>query len=69
MSAPREARLKATYEGATVVAIKEKRWDVRITLRLPDGTEEVLVASADSYYTDHNNIWFGTLREYEEHDQ
>lgn len=53
------------YDGATVLGITEKRWDVRFHLRLLDGTETTLIASADSYYTDNNNVWFGTKEEWE----
>lgn len=53
------------FVGATVVGIQKKRWEVRIHLRLPDGTEETLVASADRYFTDGDGIWFDTAAETE----
>lgn len=52
------------YAGATVLAVIKKRWDVTFCLRLADGTETDLIASADAYYTDHDSIWFGTREEH-----
>lgn len=50
--------------GATVLAVEEKRWDVRITFRLADGTERTMIASADGYYTDQSGVWWGTAAEH-----
>lgn len=52
--------------GATVLSVDERRWDVRFRLRLIDGTEVTMVASADSFYTGSSNIWFGTEQEHRE---
>lgn len=56
---------EADLSGATVLAVVQKRWDVRISLRLVDGREVTMIASADSYYTDRNNVWWGTQQEWE----
>jgi hypothetical protein len=55
----------ADLAGATVLTVIEGRWDVTFCLRLADGREVDMVASADRYYTDDSGIWFGTK---EEHD-
>ena len=45
------------------VEIKESRWSVEIIITTTDGMEHTYVASADSYYTEHDHIWFGTPQE------
>ncbi len=52
------------FENCTI-QIEKNRWDVRLTITDEDGTY-VLVASADSYFTWGDGIWFGSLAEYEE---
>jgi len=47
------------------LSITQSRWDIWITFVDADGKEHKYVASADSFYTDHDRIWFGTQEEYE----
>lgn len=56
----------AALVGATVIEVDQHRWYVNIKLRLADGREQTMVASADSYLTDSNNVWWGTAEEHEE---
>jgi hypothetical protein len=54
------------FDHPESVEFDEHRWYVRITIKDNAGTEHVYFASADGWYTDSNNIWFGTKAEYEE---
>lgn len=61
------------YKGWSIVSISESRWDVHITIERQEhcdtGIEvketQTLVASADSFYTDRDGIWFGTKKEHD----
>jgi hypothetical protein len=46
------------------IEILRSRWNVYIIIR-KEGKELKLVASADSYYTEHNGIWFSSYEEYD----
>ena len=50
---------------ATAVTIHLGRWSVQFDIETPEGTQS-FIASADSYYTDSDGIWFGTVAEYKE---
>lgn len=46
------------------VVLKVSRWDVTITVTDAGGTVHTYVASADSFYTEGSQIFFGTEEEY-----
>lgn len=50
------------------IQIKRKRWFIEITVTsLTDSLDPTtFVASADSFFTDHDHIWFGPKKEYDE---
>lgn len=48
------------------VEIATNRWDIRITIIEKDGKKSTWIASADSYYTEGDSIWFGSKKEYED---
>lgn len=48
------------------VIIVESRWSVTISGRDADGNFVSYVASADSYLTHGDGVWFGTAEEYAE---
>lgn len=45
------------------VKIERRRWDVTIYLTMPNGKKEIYVASADSFFTESDGIWFNTKTE------
>jgi hypothetical protein len=55
-----------TFENVVKVEITEHRWETRFTLTFKDGHEEHFIASADSYLTCGDGIWFGDGYEYEQ---
>lgn len=48
------------------VSIEENRWDVIITVTDESGSVHQFIASADSFYTMGDGIWFGTTQEHGE---
>lgn len=48
------------------VSIEENRWDVTITVTDEGGLVHQFIASADSFYTMGDGIWFGTTQEHGE---
>lgn len=54
------------YKNVDVV-IDETRWDVIIKIYKDGELIEELIASADSFFTEHDHIWFGSRKEYEEY--
>lgn len=52
----------------TKVKISKFRWAIRFDLELLDDEQDTItfIASADSFFTDGDGIWFGTLEEYDE---
>lgn len=53
------------FDNVKSVYIDKRRWDVRIYITDGDSVEHVLIASSDSFFTEHNGIWFGTEEEHE----
>lgn len=51
---------------ATRVEITHGRWQVRIRVFVLETVVRDFVASADSYYTAGDGIWWGTIDEYRE---
>lgn len=49
-------------------AFRKSRWTLQIDLELFDDERESItfVASSDSFLTDGDGLWFGTLEEWEE---
>jgi hypothetical protein len=54
------------FENVKSVSINKSRWNVSIVIVDKKGKEHRYYASADSFFTDHDNIWFGTDEEYED---
>ncbi len=51
--------------GGIITAVDERRWDIRFTVKRTDGTEVEVVASADTYFTDRDRVFFDTYDEWE----
>lgn len=53
----------------TAVRITKSRWSVKFELELDEEELKVLtfIASADSWFTEGDGIWFGTEEEWDEH--
>lgn len=51
-------------EAEGKIKITKTRWNVRIEIE----GQETYVASADSFYTESNGIWFGTQKDYDHWD-
>ena len=55
------------FENVKKVIFNESRWDVTIIIVDKDGKEHKFIASADSFYSEQDHIWFGTEADYEEY--
>lgn len=53
-----------TYHNVDIT-ISRGRWDIYITIKMPNGKTEEFVASADSFFTEQDEIWFGTKKEHQ----
>lgn len=51
------------FKNVKSVIITENRWDIKIVIIDSDGKTHGYLASADSFYTDNDGIWFGTEEE------
>lgn len=49
--------------GVTVASVDVHRWDVRITF-VAGGQRLTMIASADSAYSEHDRVWWGTADEW-----
>lgn len=55
----------ALVENPRKIEIRKSRWQVDITITMPDGEVVELVASADSGYTNGDGIYFATREQFE----
>ena len=54
------------FENVTV-EIDQARWDVTITITTQTGEIKKFIASADSFFTEHNGIFFCSYEEYNQY--
>ena len=55
--------------GYVLTDIRLTRWHLFMDFAHPDGSTRTLVASADSFFTDNDGIWFGTGDAWEHWDE
>jgi len=48
------------------ITINQRRWDITITVMDADGNPHEYIASADSFFTEGDHIWFGDRADYED---
>lgn len=58
--------LQVDVSGELSVELDVARWTARLTIRDAEGTTRTWMLSADSYLTQNDGLWFGTLDEYDE---
>lgn len=55
----------AIVQNPQRIEIRKTRWQLDITITLPDGSLVELVASADSFFTNRDGIYFETREQFE----